>query len=296
MRLSIVTAAALGLALVHTGDAGAQTPSSVTPSTSTPSTGATSSAGSPGSAPAGQATAAGVPLPRERPAGPATAAPSAPSAPPTVVLMEPAPQAPTSGRLPQPSAAIARAAVPVGSLNAKQVETLQRVSTYFNAIQTLSGDFVQVAPDGSRSQGKFFLAKPGKVRFYYAAPSRTDVIADGSSVAVRDRKLATQDIWPLSQTPLRFLLAENLDLLRDTNVTAVYNEADLVSVTLLEKSAIGGPSKLMLLFGGSDYQLRQWTVTDAQGGDTSVAVFNLDSKTAPDPKLFKIDYQTIRDN
>jgi outer membrane lipoprotein-sorting protein len=211
-----------------------------------------------------------------------------------VVLMEPAP--PTAAGRVQPSAAIARAAVPVGSLTAKQVETLQRVSTYFNAIQTLSGDFVQVAPDGSRSQGKFFLAKPGKVRFYYAAPSRTDVIADGSSVAVRDRKLATQDIWPLSQTPLRFLLAENLDLLRDTNVTAVYNDADLVSVTLLEKSAIGGPSKLMLLFGGNDYQLRQWTVTDAQGGDTSVAVFNLDSKTAPDPKLFKIDYQTIRDN
>lgn len=293
MRLSIVTAAALGLALVQTGAAGAQTPSSVTPSSSTPSTGATSAAGTPAVPAAGQATA-GVPLPRERPAGTSAATPTAPSAPPTVVLMEPAP--PTPGQLPQPSVAIARAAVPVGSLSPKQVETLQRVSTYFNAIQTLSGDFVQVAPDGSRSQGKFFLAKPGKVRFFYAAPSRTDVIADGSSVAVRDRKLATQDIWPLSQTPLRFLLAEKLDLLRDTNVTAVYNEADLVSVTLLEKSAIGGPSKLMLLFGGNDYQLRQWTVTDAQGGDTSVAVFNLDSKSAPDPKLFKIDYQTIRDN
>lgn len=289
MRVFFITAALFVAAPL--GAAIAQTPSSVTPSATT-ATGTSSSATT--------GSSATVPLPRERPTGPATASPASPPAPPTVVLMEPAPgpraAPPPPAPSPQSSAAIARAAVPVGALSAKQVETLERVSAYFNTVQTLTGDFVQVAPDGSRSQGKFALVKPGKVRFQYAAPSRTEVIADGSSVAVRDRKLATQDIWPLSQTPLRFLLAEKIDLLRDTNITAVYNDADLVSVTLLEKAAIGGPSKLMLLFGGNDYQLRQWTVTDAQGGDTSVAVFNLDSKSAPDPKLFKIDYQTIRHN
>jgi outer membrane lipoprotein-sorting protein len=225
-------------------------------------------------------------MPRERPA------PNAPA----IVEMTPAPQLQPPAQGPSSTAAIARAAVPVGSLSAQQVETLERVSTYFNGIANLSGDFVQVAPDGGRSQGKFYIVKPGKVRFQYAAPSRTEVIADGSSVAVRDRKLATQDIWPLGQTPLRFLLQEKIDLLRDANVVAVYNEADVVSVVLLEKNAIGGASKLMLMFGGNDYQLRQWTVTDAQGGDTSVAVFNLDAQSRPDPKLFKIDYTRIPNN
>jgi outer membrane lipoprotein-sorting protein len=40
--------------------------------------------------------------------------------------------------------------------------------------------------------------------------------------------------------------------------------------------------------------LKQWTVTDPQGYDTTVAVSNLDSSKRPDPKLFKITYQSTR--
>ena len=74
------------------------------------------------------------------------------------------------------------------------------------------------APDGSKSEGEFTLQKPGKVRFDYNPPSPIELIADGSSVVVRDRKLATQDLYPLSQTPLRFLLADRIDLMHDTNL------------------------------------------------------------------------------
>ena len=57
----------------------------------------------------------------------------------------------------------------------------------------LEGNFVQVGPDGGRTQGEFYISKPGKVRFEYDAPSPIELIADGQSVVVRDRRLATQD-------------------------------------------------------------------------------------------------------
>jgi hypothetical protein len=46
----------------------------------------------------------------------------------------------------------------------------------------------------------------------------------------------------------------------------------------------------MLMFSAQDLQLKQWTVTDPQGYDTTVAVYNLDSTRRPDPLLFRIDY------
>ena len=46
----------------------------------------------------------------------------------------------------------------------------------------------------------------------------------------------------------------------------------------------------MLMFDAQDLQLKQWTVTDPQGYDTTVAVYNLDSTRRPDPNLFQIDY------
>lgn len=156
-------------------------------------------------------------------------------------------------------------------------------------MQTLVGDFVQVGPDGARTEGQFFIQKPGKVRFEYKPPSRVDVIADGQSVVVRDRKLSTQDLYPLSQTPLRYLLSDRIDLGRDTNLVSVAVDDVFVTLVIEEKQFVG-TNRLVLMFGAKDLQLRQWTVTDPQGYDTTVAVYNLDTNKKPDPDLFKINY------
>jgi outer membrane lipoprotein-sorting protein len=153
---------------------------------------------------------------------------------------------------------------------------------------------VQIGPDGGKTQGEFYMSKPGKVRFEYNDPSPIELISDGDAVAVRDRKLATQDIYPLSQTPLRFLLSDKLDLLKDTNVVNVYGDDMFMTVVIEEKSVLAGTNKLMIMFGAKDYQLKQWTVTDPQGYDTTVAVSDLDSTKKPDPKLFKINYERMR--
>jgi outer membrane lipoprotein-sorting protein len=182
------------------------------------------------------------------------------------------------------------AAATTTAFNPSQRAQVDKVSTYLTGVQQLAGNFVQVGPDGRRIKGEFYIQKPGKVRFEYDPPSPIEIVADGQSVVVRDRKLATQDIIPLSQTPLRFLLADRIDLLRDTNVVAVRADDVYITVVIEEKHAVVGTSRLMMMVGARDYQLKQWTVTDPQGYDTTVAVSNLDSSKRPDPGLFKIDY------
>jgi outer membrane lipoprotein-sorting protein len=176
------------------------------------------------------------------------------------------------------------------TFDANQKAHAARVSAYLSSLSTLVGNFVQVGPDGTRTKGDFYIQKPGKVRFEYDPPTPIAMIADGSSLAVRDRKLATQDIYPLSQTPLRYLLSDRIDLLKDTNVVSVSADDQFISVIIEEKSAIIGTSRLMLMLGAKDNQLKQWTVTDPQGYDTTVAVYNLDTSKKPDPGLFKIDF------
>jgi len=197
-------------------------------------------------------------------------------------------QAPPNPVIPDP-----RRNVPANifqTFDANQKAQAAKVSNYLSSLQTLAGNFVQVGPDGSKTKGDFYIQKPGKVRFEYDAPSPIAIIADGSSLAVRDRKLATQDIYPLSQTPLRFLLSDRIDLLKDTNVVSVTSDEVYTSVTIEEKQALIGTSRLMLMIGTKDGQLKQWTVTDPQGYDTTVAVYNLDSSKKVDPGMFKIDF------
>ena len=176
------------------------------------------------------------------------------------------------------------------SFDDKQKAQAAKVSNYLSSLQTMVGNFVQVGPDGTKTKGEFYIQKPGKVRFEYEPPNPIAIVADGSMLAVRDRKLSTQDIYPLSQTPLRYLLSDRIDLLKDTNVVSVTADDLFISVTIEERQLLIGTSRLLLMVGAKDGQLKQWTVTDPQGYDTTVAVYNLDTSKRLDPGMFKIDF------
>lgn len=230
-----------------------------------------------------------VPLPPLPPLPKEGAHPTTPAAGiPQVITPAPSTSAGPGAGVPAPAAAPGTRSA---TFDVAQRSTVERINVYFNSINALVGNFVQVGPDGSRSAGEIYLQKPGKVRFEYDPPSPIELIADGDTVAVRDRKLATQDIYPLSQTPLRFLLSAKLDLLKDTNVVGVYQDDIFITVVIEEKHVIVGTHRLMIMFGAQDSQLKQWTVTDPQGLDTTVAVYNLDLTHKPDPRLFKITYE-----
>jgi len=168
---------------------------------------------------------------------------------------------------------------------------LERVNATLSNIQTLVGDFVQIGPDGRRSEGQFYVQKPGKVRFEYNPPSPIDVVADGQTVVVRDRVLGTQNPFPLSQTPLRLLLSNRVDLSTDAHLVSVTADDSLITVVIEENQVLIGTHRLKMMFGAKDYQLRQWVVTDPQGFSTSVSIYNLDSTKKLDPDLFKITYE-----
>src|SRR5947207_1581427 len=112
--------------------------------------------------------------------------PAKPKSPPAAAA---APKPPAAATVP-PVATNPFAALlgrPSDKLDPMQRAIIDKVNAYLTNTQMLSGKFVQVAPDGRRSQGQFFMSKPGKVRFEYDAPSPMDIVADGDSVVVRDR-------------------------------------------------------------------------------------------------------------
>ncbi|MEP9366132.1 outer-membrane lipoprotein carrier protein LolA [Xanthobacter sp. VNH20] len=235
-------------------------------------------------APQASAAPANVPLPQQRPAS-ANAAPGAP------LQLGPGQNTARAGgpRAPQgPVAAPAQT-----NLDRADPATADKISAYWNSVQNLTGTFVQVDPDGTRKTGDFYMQKPGRVRFEYDSPVPIELISNGQSVAVRDRKLNTQDITPLSQTPLRFLLSERTDLARDPHVKGVYQDDLYISVVMEETIPMIGTYRLLILFDAKDYSLKQWIVTDPQGYDTSVALYKLDYTRRPDPKLFVINFERM---
>ena len=171
---------------------------------------------------------------------------------------------------------------------------LAKANGYFNDASTMIADFVQIGGDGRRTDGKLYIERPGHMRFAYAPPATLEIVADGTSVAVIDRKLHTQDLYFIGQTPLKFLLNDNIDLARETKLLDITGDGDGgASIDIEDKSTFGGTSKVKLTFGLQPFGLKQWTVTDPQGYETVVSLSNIDLSTKPDPALFKINTERM---
>jgi outer membrane lipoprotein-sorting protein len=172
-------------------------------------------------------------------------------------------------------------------------EAAQNIANHFSGVKTLTGEFVQFGPKGEQTGGKFFIERPGKIRFNYEKPSPIRVVADGKSVVINNKKLDTWDMYTLDKTPLKLLLSEKINL-SDGKVKDIREEADLTTIVLADKTVFGD-SKISMMFDPNNYDLRQWTITDAKGLDTTVMIFNVEEGAKLDPELFKIDYLRINE-
>jgi outer membrane lipoprotein-sorting protein len=180
--------------------------------------------------------------------------------------------------------AAAQAAVPPAA---------QKIADHFSSVKSMSGEFVQFGPKGEQTGGKFFLERPGKIRFNYDGSSNFRVISDGKSVVILNKKLNTSDLYPLSKTPLKLLLDDRIDL-SGGRVKAVKEEDDLTTIKLSDKSVFGNAT-ITMMFDPKTYELRQWTITDAQGKDTTVMIFNVKEGGNFPADTFAIDYTANRE-
>ena len=171
---------------------------------------------------------------------------------------------------------------------AVQKDILGEISLYMKNMKTAEGRFVQIDPEGGISQGEFALKRPGKVYFNYADPSPLKVVSDGFWVAVEDRKIKSLDRYPLSETPLKILLAENPDLKSDEYQITLEDNKDHYQIHASDPNA-PEQGRISLVFSAEPLALRQWVVTDAQGFQTVVSLQDMKLNSPVKSKLFYIE-------
>jgi outer membrane lipoprotein-sorting protein len=187
-----------------------------------------------------------------------------------------------------PLAAMLPAAAPAPApLTARDRADLARIQTYLNGITTLKARFLQVAPDGSTSQGIAWMQRPGRMRFQYDPPSPLLLVAGHGLFVYYDRELRQVTNIPLGSTPLGLLLRRDITLAGDVTVTDIQRAPGQIQVTLVrtEKPDEGS---LTLIFADDPLALRQWRVVDSQRRETTVTLYNVELGGSFDQDMFTL--------
>jgi len=176
-------------------------------------------------------------------------------------------------------------------LTPEQKASVDSISAYLNSFKTLQGEFTQISPKGNTSQGVFYISKPGKMRFEYAPPNPYLIVADGTWLTIKNVKKEKGDQFPLSQTPLRLVLSNKVDILKDTKILDFQSQDGILAVTVEDKKNTLANGQLTLVYDTTRNALQQWVVIDGKGRRTTVSLENVVTGVEPDPKLFvvKID-------
>ena len=168
----------------------------------------------------------------------------------------------------------------------EQVAIIEKLNAYFNEMINLEGTFLQTDANEKRKKGRFYLERPGKMRFDYALPSKQKIISDGKYLAIEDHDLNTTDRYPIESTPFRMLLTKNVDLLRDARIYSLDLGPDVVVITLEDKNSDTG-GQIRMFFEWPQVKLKEWIISDPQGLNTRIQVADLELNKSVKPEVFK---------
>ena len=171
--------------------------------------------------------------------------------------------------------------------------SLADISRYLNGLTAASADFTQINADGSVETGRLYLRKPGRARFEYDGDQAL-VIAGGGEVAIFDKKSNTApQQFPLARTPLRLVLAANIDLMAEPGVSDLRMVDGLGMIEAVDPSH-PEQGMLQLYFDVSPVSLQQWSLDDGGGGQTRVLMKNWEIGTDLGDTMFSIPFEVMQ--
>jgi len=212
------------------------------------------------------------------PKSPPTTGTVAPQSEPSYDAAEPAPGEINQGAADEGAgwdAAVEEAPGATPLIGEQQDAAVQRINGYFNNLNSIQGNFEQVDSNKKHTNGRFYVQRPGKLRFDYAPPSTLRLVADGHFLAIEDSSLKTVEKYPIESTPFRLLLGEGVDLARDSRIVGVEGDEGSLAITLEDKAG-KATGQIKLNFDTTpEMKLRQWVITDAQGLATTVTISDI---------------------
>lgn len=185
-----------------------------------------------------------------------------------------------------PAMAMAAEPAQIAALSPDEVATLTRIERYLNDIKTMQARFVQVSSNGAYAEGDLYLDRPGHLRFDYDPPTPVLIIANGLSLLYYDEELKEATFLPLWETPLWFLIREEVRLDDNVDVVAIEEALGTLRITLRDPDAPDG-GEVTLVFADEPLSLKKWELTDPQGVQTQVSLVNPAFGVEIDEDLFK---------
>ena len=155
----------------------------------------------------------------------------------------------------------------------KKVMLENRIESFFEDLNTMEGEFIQVSPSGMISNGKIFIDLPGKIRLDYINPDNLLITCKGFWLVIQDRNLQSSNNIPIQQTPFGILLNKEINFNNKKIILDLKRDLGVITLKLqLAENIQAG--QLIIEFLENPFILKKWIIKDMIGDETTVLIQN----------------------
>lgn len=171
---------------------------------------------------------------------------------------------------------------------AQKASDVLEIENYLNNIKTLHASFVQTASNGNTSEGKIYIAKPNKIRMEYNDPVNVSIVGDGNFIVYHDKELDQVTHIDYDDVPASLILANDIKIDgKKIKITDFYKDSGTTEA-VVEYEVNGETHPITLVFNNNPFELKQWKITDSQGIEISVFLYNMEQDKDLDETLFTV--------
>lgn len=152
---------------------------------------------------------------------------------------------------------------------------ISQIEYYLAGIRNITASFTQTSEEGEVSRGKFYLQRPGKMRWEYAPPTPILMVANAGTLTFFDAELDQVHFISLDDTIAGFLASTSLKL--NSNDIALINfqkhQGHLYATVQQRNTPENG--QLTLVFAQTPNILLRQVIFDGEFEKTTVTFENL---------------------
>lgn len=152
---------------------------------------------------------------------------------------------------------------------------IQKIENYLNSMTSIQAGFVQIASNGSTSEGKLYISKPSKIRMEYAPPADVLIVGNGDEVIFNDQELDQVTNIDYDDIPGTKILTNTIKIDgKFLKVTDFYKDAGSTTMTL-EYARAKDMGPITLVFNNSPFELKQWKIIDPQSVEVTISLYDM---------------------
>ena len=172
------------------------------------------------------------------------------------------------------------------SASAQSAAELSQIENYLNNMHSLKANFVQMASNGTTSEGSILIEKPNKIRLEYAPPTSVIIVGNGDYIVFNDQELDQVTNIDYDDIPATMILADKIKFNDNIlKITDFYKDSGTTSVTL-EHSNSNDIGPITLVFSNSPFELKQWKIVDPQSVEVTLSLYDMSKNIDLDDNLF----------